>query len=121
MPEMNPENRVAAEQGALHIVSLIVHARSPQVSTLSQWIDTRSDLEIHLGNEEGKLVVVLETPDLGQINEIIETIKDQPGVLNVVMVYHEEIALSDVDDVLVEKVAGSETDTEQPVKIVGEL
>jgi len=119
MSDLNPQDHAVAESGVLHIVSLIVHVRPENVSSVSRWVETRPDLEIHLGNEDGKLVVVVETPALGQINEIIETIKDQPGVLNVVMVYHEELALNDVDDVLVEKAADSAA--EQPVKIVGEL
>ncbi len=119
MPEQCADSHQIADSQTLHIVSLIVHVRPSAISSVSHWMDARPELEIHLGNEEGKLVVVLETQDHYLINEVIETIKDQPGVLNVVMVYHEELALSNVDDVLVEKAVAN--DAEQPVKIVGEL
>lgn len=119
MPDQCAQSRGADNNPSLHIVSLIVHVRPQQLAEVSHWMSARPDLEIHLGNEEGKQVVVLETEDHYQINEVIETIKDQPGVLNVVMVYHEELPLADLDDVLVEKTTAS--DIAQPVKIVGEL
>lgn len=118
MSEQSTDCRQPTETHSLHIVSLIVHVRPQQLAAFSRWVDARAELEIHLGNEEGKLVVVLETEDHFRVNEIIETIKDQPGVLNVVMVYHEELALADADDVLVEK--PDARDAERPVKIVGE-
>ncbi|MCK7598959.1 chaperone NapD [Microbulbifer sp. CAU 1566] len=103
----------------LHIVSLIVHVRPEHITAVSCWFESRPELEIHLGCESGKLVVVLETQDHLQINGMIETIKDQPGVLNVSMVYHEELALADINDELVD--SACDDDQAQPVKILGEL
>ena len=107
------------QKPTLHIASLIVHVRPQSIASVSQWFDRCPGLEIHLGSEEGKLVVVLETRDHFEINGTIETIKDQPGVLNVVMVYHEELTLNDADDELQQGVGAC--DAEQPVKIMGEL
>ncbi|HEY8567877.1 chaperone NapD [Microbulbifer sp.] len=118
MPEQCAQSGQVTDNPSLHIVSLIVHVRPQQLASVSHWMHERPDLEIHLGNEEGKLVVVVETPDQFQINEIIEAIKDRAGVLNVAMVYHEELTLADADDVLVEAAAAATV--EQPVKIVGE-
>ncbi|WP_078085223.1 chaperone NapD [Microbulbifer mangrovi] len=107
------------EDGTLHIASLLVHVRPVHIPAVSAWVETCPELEIHLGNDEGKLVMVLETADHHFINTMIETIKDQQGVLNVAMVYHEELKLSEVDHVLEEQAAAA--DSAQPVKIVGEL
>lgn len=118
MKESLTEPSAAAPQ-ALHITSLIVHVQPSALDDFKRWVDGVTALEIHLSNADGKLVVVLETSDHFQIGEMMETIKDQHGVLNAVMVYHEELAVSEIDDEMVEKVADS--DSEQPVKIVGEL
>jgi|GEM_PF-194304 len=107
-----------ARDGRVHIVSLIVHVRPQAVDAYTRWVDANPELEIHLCSEEGKLVVVMETPDHHRINTLIESIKDQPGVLNAAMVYHEELALDEADDVLQEP--GAARDSAQPVKIVGE-
>lgn len=118
MSEQSTNFRNPTAAPSLHIVSLIVHVRPQKLAVVSRWIDDRAELQIHLGNGDGKLVVVLETRDHFQVNETIETIKDQPGVLNVVMVYHEELALADADDVLVE--IPEARSPEQPIKIVGD-
>lgn len=108
----------AGDGGTLHIASLLVHVRPERIPMVSAWVDSCPELEIHLGSEEGKLVMVLETSDHHFINTMIETIKDQQGVLNVAMVYHEELKLSEVDHVLEEQAVDADA---QPVKIVGEL
>ncbi|WP_299597383.1 chaperone NapD [uncultured Microbulbifer sp.] len=113
------DNGEKSHGGTVHIVSLIVHVRPVSISGFSQWVDEQPELEIHLGDDNGKLVVVMETADHHRVNELIEVTKDQSGVLNVAMVYHEEMAVSDMDDVLNEQ--GAAADGEQPVKIVGEL
>lgn len=111
--------------GSLHIASLLVHVRPENLGAVSEWFNTQSELEIHLSDDTGKLVVIVETRDHHQINPLIESIKDQTGVLNVAMVYHEELSLADLYDELAEE-AGSnavqnELDAAQPVKIPGEL
>lgn len=110
---------------SLHIASLLVHVRPENLGAVSEWFNTQSELEIHLSDDAGKLVVIVETRDHHQINPLIESIKDQTGVLNVAMVYHEELSLADLYDELAEE-AGSnavqnELDAAQPVKIPGEL
>ena len=107
---------------SVHIASLLVHVRPQSLVSVSQWFAEQSELEIHLADETGKLVVIIETRDHHQINPLIEAIKDQQGVLNVVMVYHEELSLADIDDELAEEASESgERDAAQPVKIVGEM
>lgn len=103
----------------MHIVSLIVHVRPQAIRSYKRWVDTCPELEIHLCSDEGKLVVVMETTDHHRINTLIETIKDQPGVLNAALVYHEELALTELEDVLQE--SGDEPVPAQPVNILGEL
>ena len=115
---------------SVHIASLLVHVRPQFLASVSQWFGVQAELEIHLADDAGKLVVIVETRDHHQINPLIETIKDQQGVLNVVMVYHEELALADIDDELAEETSVNasantstinERDAAQPVKIVGEM
>ncbi|WP_226704689.1 chaperone NapD [Microbulbifer elongatus] len=110
---------------SLHIASLLVHVRPENLGVVSEWFNTQSELEIHLSDDAGKLVVIVETRDHHQINPLIESIKDQTGVLNVAMVYHEELALADLYDELAEEAgrrgSQNELDAAQPVKIPGEL
>lgn len=113
-----------SEAQSLHIASLLVHVRPHNLTSVSQWFTAQSELEIYLSDDAGKLVVIVETRDHYQINPLIEAIKDRPGVLNVAMVYHEELSIADIDDELVEE-TGSTTlpngpAAAQPVKIVGE-
>ncbi len=98
----------------VHIASLIVHVRPEFLAPVTRWIGDHSELELHLSSPQGKLVVVMESQNHFDINTVIETMKDQRGVLNVALVYHEELAQDELEKILVEDAA------EQAVRIVGE-
>ncbi|NHO64438.1 chaperone NapD [Aestuariicella hydrocarbonica] len=84
----------------LHIASLIVHVRKNYLETVKQWVEAFScsdiQTEIHAESEQGKLVVVIETEDEKHILALIDTIVEQPGVLNSALVYHEIIPEDEV-------------------------
>ncbi|MBY6190054.1 chaperone NapD [Microbulbifer agarilyticus] len=105
----------AATPASLHIASLIVHVRPHLEGVLVSWLESQRALEMRLSNDAGKLIVLVETEHHLQINPMIEDIRNQPGVLNVALVYHEELSLAEADDVLQE-----DADVPQPVNIVGE-
>lgn len=85
----------------LHIASLVVHTRPETLSELSAWLLQRDGVEIHAQNEQGKLVVVMETDNEQNILDLIDEVAKQPGALNAALVYHEMISGSEAGPVIV--------------------
>ncbi|MDT4873522.1 Chaperone NapD [compost metagenome] len=77
---------------ALHIASLLVHARPELLEAVKANLRQLDGLELHQESPQGKLVVVLETEHENQILTRIEQITSLPGVLNAALVYHELLA-----------------------------
>lgn len=80
-----------AAQPVLHIASLIVHVQPAEQEQLKTWLLSHSGVEIHGENDQGKLVVVMETYDHQNILDLIDTVPGQEGALNAALVYHEMI------------------------------
>ncbi|MDH4656827.1 chaperone NapD [Pseudomonas sp. BN606] len=76
-------------QDSLHIASLIVHTHPHLLSAVKANLRRIPDLELHQESPEGKLVVVLEARNEGQILTTLDAIQNLPGVLNAALVYHE--------------------------------
>ncbi|MHC8327537.1 chaperone NapD [Pseudomonas sp. LB1P83] len=74
---------------ALHIASLVVHARPEYFDAVKANLRLLDGVELHQESPAGKLVVVLETVHENQILQRIEQINNLPGVLNAALVYHE--------------------------------
>ncbi|MCE5980680.1 chaperone NapD [Pseudomonas wadenswilerensis] len=77
---------------ALHIASLVVHARPELLEAVKANLRLLDHLELHRQSAAGKLVVVLEASDEQQILQRIEQINSLPGVLNAALIYHELLA-----------------------------
>lgn len=105
----------ASDDKFLHVVSLVAHVLPEQLAAVSAWVDEQPAMDIQIATPEGKLVLLLEASDHFEINDGIAEIRDLPGVVNVVMVYHREMSLAEAGDFLVESAADA-----QPVKIVGD-
>ena len=78
----------APVEGA-HISSLVVHCRPDVLDSVKQRIEAMPEAEVPRHNDEGKLVVLLETANEGRIMERISAIEQLPGVINAALVYHE--------------------------------
>ncbi|WCM53946.1 chaperone NapD [Pseudomonas sp. WJP1] len=74
---------------ALHIASLVVHARPELFDAVKANLRLLEGVELHQESAAGKLVVVLETVHENQILQRIEQISNLPGVLNAALIYHE--------------------------------
>ena len=74
---------------ALHIASLLVHARPELLAAVKANLRLLPGLELHQESPQGKLVVVLEAEHEQQILQRLEQIGCLPGVLNAALIYHE--------------------------------
>jgi nitrate reductase NapD len=72
----------------VHISSLIVQAMPDAMAAVSASVLAMPGLEIHAA-AEGKMVVVLETADEGEIVARISEINLLNGVMSVNLVYHQ--------------------------------
>ena len=109
------------EAGVVNIASMIVHVRPEKMAGVKQWISGVPQLDIQLSSEACKLVLLLETPDHFSINQVMDQLREQSGVVSVVMVYHEELSLADASDYLVEEdPQACDPGREEPVKVLGE-
>ncbi|HSC67457.1 MAG TPA: chaperone NapD [Cellvibrio sp.] len=82
----------------LHIASLVAHVRPEQMTALKQWIARFSNIELHAESEQGKLVLVTESDNEQEILRILDELRAQTGVLNAALVYHEQIALDELEE-----------------------
>jgi nitrate reductase NapD len=74
---------------ALHIASLVVHARPELFDAVKANLRLLEGVELHQESAAGKLVVVLEAVHENQILQRIDQINNLPGVLNAALIYHE--------------------------------
>jgi nitrate reductase NapD len=81
----------------LHVASLIAHVRPEQLQSLKHWLAHFSNIEIHAESEQGKLVLVTESDGEQEILRILDELRAQTGVLNAALVYHEQIALEELE------------------------
>ncbi len=87
----------------LHIASLVAHVRPANFHDVRDWLSQPHDnihAEIHAENDQGKLVIVTESPAEKCIVDFLEDLRNQPGVLNAALVYHEYLSAQDLQDEL---------------------
>ncbi len=73
----------------LHIASLVVHVRPDAMTGLRSWLLAIPGVEIHAEDARGKLVVVTESHRAATAPELLDTLREQPGVIDAALVYHE--------------------------------
>jgi nitrate reductase NapD len=74
--------------GSGEVASILVQARPEQLDGVSSAIAEISGAEIHGRDPRGKLVVVVEAPDVGAIGAILNRIQLLPSVLSASLVFH---------------------------------
>ena len=72
----------------LHISSLLVHAHPAALERVRATIDALDGVDVHGASREGKIVVTLECASEGGITERLAAIREVPGVLSAVLVFH---------------------------------
>ncbi|GAA5216629.1 chaperone NapD [Corallincola platygyrae] len=73
----------------VHISSLVVHMRPDVMADVTDYLDQKPGLEIQGGNEQGKMVVTLETLTEHAVLDAISEINYLPGVLSTSLVFHQ--------------------------------
>jgi periplasmic nitrate reductase NapD len=73
----------------VHISSLLVHVRPDRCASVRDEIAALAGAEIHGGTEDGKLIVVLETPSEAETLARIAAINDMSGTIAASLIYHE--------------------------------
>lgn len=76
----------------LHVASLVVYCRPDALDDARDWLLQKRGVEIHAQNEQGKLVVVMESHDAQDILDLIDAAHEQPGIVNAALIYHEIVA-----------------------------
>lgn len=73
----------------VHISSLVVHCRVEAIASVIEAINAMPGAEVPQHNEQGKLVVLLETTGQAGIMNHITDIEALPGVISSALVYHQ--------------------------------
>ena len=73
----------------VHISSILVTADPRRLDEVEPAIDAYPIAEIAGGNETGKLIVTLETPDESAMVKALTDIQLMPGVFSAALVYHQ--------------------------------
>ena len=83
----------------LHVASLVAHLRPEKLMAVRQWIlqpQHNIQIEIHAENAQGKLVIVTESSAEKAIADFLDNLREQSGVLNAALVYHEYLSAEDL-------------------------
>ena len=81
--------RGRSSNSEVHISSLVVHCRVDSISPVMEAIAAMPGAEVPEYNEQGKLVVLLETSGQAGIMKHISEIESLPGVISSALVYHQ--------------------------------
>ena len=83
----SPEQYINALEGEYHISSAIVQFKPEFMCRVNKCIHELEGAEVHASDDQGKLVVVVESDTERGMASIIDQIKDINGVANVSLVY----------------------------------
>jgi len=74
---------------ALHIASVLVHAKPEHRSEVAAWLAALPDTEVRAEDPAGKIVAVVESTDEKRILNVIDKAQENPAVLSAALIYHE--------------------------------
>lgn len=74
----------------MNICSLIVHTNPQMGAVVSQRLETFKGVEVHGGQETGKLIVTVEDEGeaISPVSDTMNALRDVPGVVNTILIYH---------------------------------
>jgi nitrate reductase NapD len=78
----------ASEDTASEIASILVQARPERLDRAAREIEKLPGTQIYSHDPKGKLVVVIETGDVGSIGTTLNVISLMPDVLTAALVFH---------------------------------
>ena len=73
--------------GSVEIASILVQARPERLEAAAHAIEALPGTQIYSRDPKGKLVVVIETDDVGTIGATLNTISMMPDVLTAALVF----------------------------------
>lgn len=73
----------------LHIASIMAQVRPEYIADIKAWLRIQPGVEVHAEDDQGKLVLVVETENERNILTLLDEFTAQPGALNAALVYHE--------------------------------
>jgi nitrate reductase NapD len=78
----------APAAGAVEIASILVQTRPERLDEAERAIAAIAGTEIHSRDPRGKLVVVIEAPEVGAVGAALNAMALLPPVLSATLVYH---------------------------------
>ena len=94
-----PVHNITQLPQQLHIASLVAHVRPEQFHSIREWLmqpQPHIYVEINAESPQGKLVIVTESENEKAIANFLDELRDQTGVLNAALVYHEYLSQQDL-------------------------
>jgi len=82
------KTRDGNEGSRFEIASILVQARPERLDLAARAIEALPGAQIYSRDPKGKLVVVIEAPDVGTIGATLNTISLMPHVLTAALVFH---------------------------------
>ena len=73
----------------LHITSCLVHARPDRLDRVRRDLAALEGVDVHGASAAGKIVVTVEAANEHGIVERLADMRDLPGVLSAVLVFHQ--------------------------------
>jgi nitrate reductase NapD len=80
--------RDVADGDATEIASILVQVRPERLDEAARAIEALPGAQIYTRDPKGKLVVVVEAPQVGAIGTTLNTISQMPQVLTAALVFH---------------------------------
>ncbi|MET0090628.1 MAG: chaperone NapD [Candidatus Thiodiazotropha sp.] len=74
----------------MNICSLIVHTQPERGSEVSRRLEAFNGVEVHAGQESGKLIVTVEDEgeSISPVSETMNALRDVEGVVSTILIYH---------------------------------
>ena len=92
----------------MSIYSVVIHTKPENISSVSKALEGLEGVELHVTNEQGKLIVTVDHTDRNYCSDTLMSFHNIPGVLNSSLVYEYfeedesnsiEEALEDADNI----------------------
>ncbi len=72
-----------------HITSLVVHVLPEAVTRVSDVLTSMPGVDVHTADENGKMVVIVETTTLSLVTDLIDQLNAMDGVVGATLVFHQ--------------------------------
>ncbi len=74
----------------MNICSMIVHTAPEEGANVSRRLETFEGVEVHAGQESGKLIVTVEDEGeaISPVAETMNALRDVAGVVSTTLIYH---------------------------------